>query len=95
VRRECLDHVIVLDEQHLSSILDEFVAYYNQERSASNARTPDAHPSAPSNDRRRALTSSAAPRVRARSLNGLGFAALQQAYASFKGVGLHFLSGQI
>ena len=32
LRRECLDHVIVLDEQHLSSILAEFVAYYNQER---------------------------------------------------------------
>ena len=32
LRRERLDHVIVLDEQHLSSILAEFVAYYNQER---------------------------------------------------------------
>jgi transposase InsO family protein len=32
LRRECLDHVIVFGEQHLSSILGEFVAYYNQER---------------------------------------------------------------
>jgi transposase InsO family protein len=32
LRRECLEHVIVLDEQHLSWLLGEFVAYYNQER---------------------------------------------------------------
>jgi transposase InsO family protein len=32
LRRECLDHVIVLDEQHLRSVLAEFVAYYNQDR---------------------------------------------------------------
>ena len=32
LRRECLDHVIVLDEQHLRSVLAEFVQYYNQER---------------------------------------------------------------
>jgi putative transposase len=32
LRRECLDHVIVLDEQHLASVLAEFVRYYNQER---------------------------------------------------------------
>ena len=31
LRRECLDHVIVL-EQHLRSVLAEFVRYYNQER---------------------------------------------------------------
>jgi transposase InsO family protein len=27
-----LDHLIVLDEQHLRSVLTEFVQYYNQER---------------------------------------------------------------
>jgi hypothetical protein len=27
-----LDHVIVLDEQHLLAVLREFVAYYNRER---------------------------------------------------------------
>jgi len=32
LRRECLDHLIVLDEHHLSLILREFVAYYNQDR---------------------------------------------------------------
>jgi transposase InsO family protein len=32
LRRECLDHVIVVDEQHLRSVLAEFVRYYNQER---------------------------------------------------------------
>jgi len=32
LRRECLDHIIVLDEQHLMAVLREFVAYYNQER---------------------------------------------------------------
>jgi putative transposase len=32
LRRECLDHMIVLDEQHLASVLTEFVRYYNQER---------------------------------------------------------------
>jgi transposase InsO family protein len=32
LRRERLDHVIVLDEQHLRCVLTEFVQYYNQER---------------------------------------------------------------
>jgi transposase InsO family protein len=32
LRRECLDHVIVLDEQYLRSVLAEFVRYYNHER---------------------------------------------------------------
>src|SRR2546425_9120809 len=32
LRRECLDQLIVLDEQHLRSVLTEFVQYYNQER---------------------------------------------------------------
>jgi transposase len=32
LRRECLDHVIVLDEQHLRSVLADFVHYYNAER---------------------------------------------------------------
>jgi len=32
LRRECLDHVIVIDEPYLSSVLREFVTYYNQER---------------------------------------------------------------
>ncbi|TME41188.1 MAG: hypothetical protein E6I75_03690 [Chloroflexi bacterium] len=32
LRRECLDHLIILDEHPLLSVLCEFVAYYNQER---------------------------------------------------------------
>jgi transposase InsO family protein len=32
LRRECLDHLIVLNEQHLRSVLTEFVTYYNQDR---------------------------------------------------------------
>jgi len=32
LRRECLDHLIILDEQHLRSVLSEFVGYYNTER---------------------------------------------------------------
>ena len=32
LRRECLDHVIALDERHLASTLAEFVRYYNQDR---------------------------------------------------------------
>jgi len=32
VRRECLDHVIILNEQHLKRILAEYSEYYNQHR---------------------------------------------------------------
>ena len=32
LRRECLDHLIILDEQHLRSVLTQFVGYYNLER---------------------------------------------------------------
>jgi transposase InsO family protein len=32
LRRECLDHVVVLNEQHLRSVLAEFVAYDNGDR---------------------------------------------------------------
>ena len=32
LRRECLDHLIILDEQHLRAVLTEFVRYYNHER---------------------------------------------------------------
>jgi transposase InsO family protein len=32
LRRECLDHLVVVNERHLSSILAEFVRFYNQER---------------------------------------------------------------
>lgn len=32
LRRECLDHLIILNEQHLRAVLHEFVAYYNADR---------------------------------------------------------------
>jgi putative transposase len=32
LRRECLDHLILLDEHHLRAVLSEFVQYYNRER---------------------------------------------------------------
>jgi transposase InsO family protein len=32
LRREYLDHLIVVDEQHLTSVLSDFVRYYNQDR---------------------------------------------------------------
>ena len=32
-RQECLDHIIVLNEQHLLTLLTEFVRYYNRDRS--------------------------------------------------------------
>ncbi len=32
LRRECLDHLIIVDEQHLRVVLREFVAYENADR---------------------------------------------------------------
>jgi len=32
VRRECLDHLLILHERHLSRVLREYVAYFNNER---------------------------------------------------------------
>jgi transposase InsO family protein len=32
VRRECLDHVIILGDRHLEEILTEYTAYFNRER---------------------------------------------------------------
>jgi transposase InsO family protein len=48
LRRECLDHMIVLDEQHLLCVLREFVAYYNSERPhrTLGLQTPEQQPRA-------------------------------------------------
>jgi len=32
IRRECLDHVIVLNEKHLRQVLKEYLAYYHESR---------------------------------------------------------------
>jgi len=32
IRRECLDHVIVLNEAHLCRVLSEYLEYYHQDR---------------------------------------------------------------
>jgi putative transposase len=32
IRNECLDHLLILNEQHLRIVLAEFVAYYNADR---------------------------------------------------------------
>ncbi|HEV2125567.1 MAG TPA: integrase core domain-containing protein [Chloroflexota bacterium] len=32
LRNECLDHVLILDERHLRTVLNEYVASYNTER---------------------------------------------------------------
>lgn len=32
IRRECLDHVIVLNEKHLKQILKDYFEYYNNDR---------------------------------------------------------------
>jgi len=46
LRRECLDHIIVLDEQDLMSVLAEFVRFYNQERPhrTLDLQTPEPRP---------------------------------------------------
>jgi putative transposase len=32
IRRECLDHIIILNERHLRRVLASYVAYYHQSR---------------------------------------------------------------
>ena len=32
VRRECLDHILIVNEQHLLRVFQEYIAYYNQAR---------------------------------------------------------------
>ncbi len=41
LRRECLDHIPPLSEQHVRSVLAEFVAYYNRDRPHPIARSGD------------------------------------------------------
>ncbi len=32
LRKDCLDHVLIVDERHLQAVLQEYVAFYNTER---------------------------------------------------------------
>ena len=46
IKRECLDHIIVLNENHLISILDDYVSYYNKYRThlGINKDSPEGRP---------------------------------------------------
>jgi len=46
IRRECLDHVIVVNQRHLRQILLAYIAYYHRSRShlALNKDAPDSRP---------------------------------------------------
>ena len=49
LRRECLDHVIVLNEQHLLHVLHEYVEHYNEMRPHRSLTldSPDGRPPKP------------------------------------------------
>jgi putative transposase len=49
LRRECLDHLIIVNEQHLRSVLAEFVRFYNTERPHRTLRLDTPLPHARSN----------------------------------------------
>jgi putative transposase len=46
IRRECLDHVIVLNESHLRNILTDYISYYNKYRThlGINKDSPEGRP---------------------------------------------------
>jgi transposase InsO family protein len=46
LRRECLDHLIPLDERHLHTVLAEYAAYYNTERPHRTLRMETPRPQA-------------------------------------------------
>jgi transposase InsO family protein len=46
LRRECLDHVIPLDERHLRAVLAEYIDYYNRDRPHRTLRLETPHPQA-------------------------------------------------
>ena len=49
VRRECLDHILVLGERHLERILREYVRHYNKERPHRGLSLQTPEPRLPSN----------------------------------------------
>ena len=46
IKRECLDHVIILNESHLRSILRDYFSYYNKYRThlGINKDSPEGRP---------------------------------------------------
>ena len=44
LRNECLDHLIIVNEQHLRTVLAEFVRYYNTERTQRSLRLDTPRP---------------------------------------------------
>ncbi len=44
IRRECLDHVIVFNENHLRRVLAEYVEYYNESRTHLSLRMDSPKP---------------------------------------------------
>ena len=53
IRRECLDHVIILNHTHLRRVLRAYFAYYHRSRThlGSDKDTPDARPVCPASGR--------------------------------------------
>ncbi len=51
VRRECLDHILVLGERHLYRVIREYVAYFNRARphQGIGQQVPEASPGVPAN----------------------------------------------
>jgi putative transposase len=56
LRRECLDHIIILGERHLSTVLAEFVAYYNHRSTAPDLGTGNSGQQGPLIQRRSSLS---------------------------------------
>ena len=46
MRRECLDHLLIVREQHLSRVLQAYVAYFNQARPHQGLHQQIPHPPA-------------------------------------------------
>ena len=44
IRRECLDHVIVINERHLRRLLRRYLAYYNATRPHQSLHNDSPHP---------------------------------------------------
>lgn len=51
IRRECLDHVVVINERHLRRVLISYVDYYHRSRThlSLDKDCPDARPMQPQN----------------------------------------------